>query len=306
MTTAVDDAAREIAQPAIDLEAGKRAFIKTLGAGALGAAIFGAAEGDFSAAHAQTINDTNILNFALNLEYLEASFYLFAVTGQGLSASDIGTNPGQVIGGAQVPFAIPTVAAYAMELAIQERSHVEFLRSALGGAAAPRPTIDIGDAFTMAATAAGIISPGQTFNAYANALNFLLPSYIFEDVGVTAYYGASGLIANPAYLTAAAKILAVEAYHAGTIRTTLFAMQNQQVVNDTSAISGLRSSLANSGNPNVDDYSIGTTSSPHIVLGNSQSIAFPRTTRQVLNIVYGSVNAAGGLFFPNGMNGVIR
>ena len=53
------------------------------------------------------ITDTDIFNFALNLEYLEAEFYLRAVTGSGLSAADAGTNPGTVTGGAAVPFKTP-------------------------------------------------------------------------------------------------------------------------------------------------------------------------------------------------------
>lgn len=297
----------------LDLEAGRRSFVKALGLTGVGAAVFAAAEGAaITDAAAQQINDVNILNFALNLEYLEASFYLYAVTGQGLAAADRGTNPGTVTGGRQVPFQNPVVKAYAAEIAAEERTHVQFLRSALGGSAAPMPNLDIQNAFTQAARSAGIINAdpasNSSFDPYANDTNFLLGSYIFEDVGVTAYNGASTLISNKTYLTAAAGILAVEAYHAGIIRTSLFALQNNSVSSATLAISRLRSALANNNNPNVDDYGIGDPSSPHIVISQPNGVAYARTTSQVLNIVYGRQNApgTGGLFFPTGMTGVIR
>ena len=297
----------------IDLDAGRRSFVQALGVTGVGAAVFAAAEGlAINEADAQQINDVNILNFALNLEYLEATFYLYAVTGAGLAAADRGANPGTVTGGRQVPFVNPIVKAYAAQIAGEERLHVQFLRSALGSSAAVMPNLDIQNAFTTAARAAGIINAdpasNSSFDPYANDTNFLLASYIFEDVGVTAYNGASTLISNPTYLTAAASILAVEAYHSGIIRSSLFAMQNTTVVNATLAISQLRSSLANNGNANVDDYGIGTTASPHLVLSGPGGVAFARTTSQVLNIVYGRQNApgTGGLFFPTGMTGVIR
>jgi hypothetical protein len=39
--------------------------------------------------------------------------------------------------------------------------------------------------------------------------------------------------------------------------------------------------------------------------GNN-AIAFDRTTRQVLNIMYGAANASSGLFFPAGLNDAIK
>src|SRR4028119_718598 len=177
---------------------------------------------------AGTLSDADILNFALNLEYLEAQFYAFAAFGTGLPnnlLSGVGTQ-GAATGGRQVAFSDPVVAQYAREIAIDERQHVAFLRSALGSAAVAQPAMDIGStptgAFSSAARAAGLIGAGQSFDPYANDENFLLGAFIFEDVGVTAYKGASPLITNKTFLEAAAGILAAEAYHAGLIRTTLF------------------------------------------------------------------------------------
>jgi hypothetical protein len=112
------------------------------------------------------LTDADILNFALNLEYLEAQFYSFAATGSGLPAALLtGTGTqGAVTGGRQVTFTDPQVAQHAREIAVDERQHVAFLRSALGSAAVAQPAIDIGSgatsAFSAAARAAGLIGAG--------------------------------------------------------------------------------------------------------------------------------------------------
>ena len=298
----------------------RRDFFKmAIGAAAVGATAFTLT----SKAGAQsTITDTDILNFALNLEYLEAQFYAYAANGVGLPANQLtGTGTqGATTGGAQVAFNGDTlVQAYAREIAADEAAHVAFLRTALGSAAVAQPAINIsGDAngpFTAAARLAGVVGPTETFNPYETPSGFLLAAYIFEDVGVTAYKGASPLITNKTFLQAAAGILAVEAYHAAIIRTTLYARgynpANPVELLPLAAgrISALRDSV--DGSSSLDQGIAQTTVNgqlvSNIVPTDTNGIVFSRSPQQVLNIVYLNKAAATlGGFFPAGVNGNLR
>lgn len=280
---------------------GRRGLLRNAG---LGAAIAGVAAAGFPrlarADAAPQITDVDILNFALNLEYLEAEFYLNAVFGHGLRQSQtLGTGKhGPVTGGAKVPFANKYVHAYAQEIANDESNHVNFLRSALGSSAVARPAIDLATSFTTLARAAGVVGPNGTFNPFENDETFLLGSFIFEDVGVTAYLGAAALITDKAYLTAAGGILAVEAYHAAAIREQIIA---NQLSPQADLISALRAQLSGA----QDDQGTRLNGKANLVPTDANSLAFPRTTDQVLNIVYGGGSGSGYLFFPNKLNGTI-
>ena len=283
----------------------RRQALQSLGILGAGAALnvgFG------SVALAQKDIDVDVLNFALNLEYLEAEFYLQAAFGRGLSAADTGGGPAP-IGGRKVNFKSSSLRKYAEEIAIDEERHVKFLRKALGSAAVARPQLDIGPAFAAAANAAFGKTLSPAFDPYANELFFLHGAFIFEDVGVTAYKGAARLITNKDYLEAAAGILAVEAYHAGEIRTLLYAKRNTKtpygvtVETIVQKISDLRDAA---DGPGSADQGITDGQKSNIVLADSNSIAYSRTTDQVLKIVtLGAANNKGG-FFPNGLNGAIK
>jgi hypothetical protein len=272
------------------------ATIAALGTGAL--STFAANADAFATSSSET--DTEILNFALNLEYLEAEFYTRAVFGHGI-AQDQTTGRlrnGTVTGGSQVPFKTTAIRQYAHEIAKDELSHVLFLREALGANKVAETDIDLSHSFNRLARAAGL---GNTFDPFASEENFLLGAFIFEDVGVTAYHGAAPLITNKTYLSAAAGILAVEAYHAGVIR--LLCYQNG-LADQANKISALRNQLsAAAGNPAVTDQGITLSGKANLVPADSNAIAFARTTAEVLNIVYagGKKNDFG--FFPSRMNG---
>ena len=260
-----------------------------------------------------TLGDPDVLNFALNLEYLEAQFYSYAVTGDGLPGNLLdGTGTrGAVMGGRKVTFTDPIVQQYANEIQQDEVNHVAFLRTALGTAAVAQPAIDVSvsatSAFSMAAQAAGLVPAGQAFDPYANDENFLLGAFIFEDVGVTAYKGAAPLITNKTYLEAAAGILAAEAYHAGLIRTILYrkGLDTPSLRTSTEAISTARDSLDGGNDLDQGIAMIGDQS--NIVPTDADGIAFSRSTGQVLNIVYLThLAASSGGFFPSGVNGTVR
>jgi hypothetical protein len=257
------------------IAANRRNFLKSawitglsLGTAAMIGSKFGSGMQSVKAA---SIDDADILNFALNLEYLEAEFYAMATYGTTLVKLGVinsSEETGPTTGGNKVPnFAASPMATAATALRENEIDHVVYLRAALGSNAVKKPAINL-DAL------------GYGFSSVDSWLKLARQ---FEDVGVSAYLGAAPLISNKTYLAAAGAILSTEAFHSGTIR--LGCISN-----------GVTS-------PAVDSLDIPPTPST-VYCVDKNSLAIPRTTSQVLNIVYAGGSSKGG-FYPDGMNGVI-
>jgi hypothetical protein len=273
-----------------------RRKMMTFGALSL-AGMVAAAVTEPAAQAAVAYTDADILNFALNLEYLESNFYYLAAFGTTIDkpnaasvaaggptagipiTGSVGT-AGTVSGGSMVPFTTVTVGSYATETAIEEGKHVLTLQGALGSMAVAQPAINLGTAFQTLAAAANSVTPAgnipASFSPYAADADFLVGAYIFEDVGVTAYHGAASLLTVSGNLSVAAGILGVEAYHAGLVRTTINYLDPtgaMGLVGYTQSISALRNALSQAGLLGVaptatsydnspDDYGLATFTTP--------------------------------------------
>ena len=68
------------------------------------------------------VTDTDLLNFAMNLECLEAEYYSTAINGYGLNSSTLGNGP-PAVGGLKANLS-PELIQIATELANDEINHV--------------------------------------------------------------------------------------------------------------------------------------------------------------------------------------
>jgi hypothetical protein len=255
----------------------RRGFTKALSLASAGMAAFLA---KVDSAEAATITDADIVNFALNLEYLEAEFYTVAVTGKTIDQFGIGINgngsQGATTGGGKVTFATgSTLALSASEIMEDEQEHVTLLRGAL-------------TALGLTPVAKPAINLNALGTGFESQEAFITLARAFEDVGVSAYGGAAPLIQNNAILATAARILSVEAYHAGNLRLHAALYQVPTKALDSQDI-------------------VPPPSGSQFFTDNNQGLSVVRTPGQVLSIVYGGKpNVASGGFFPAGVNGAVN
>ena len=152
-------------------------------------------------------NDLAILNYALTLEYLEATFYTEGL--KRFSSADFmqGTFYQNLVSGSQIGMDMPPsgatggglaqdVYAYLTIIRNHEQQHVRTLTAVirrLGGTP---------------------ITPPVFRFPYTNVDEFIATAAALENTGVAAYNGAIGMISSPDLVTASATIATVEARHA--------------------------------------------------------------------------------------------
>lgn len=266
----------------VDASPNRRKFLKTIGAATAAMGVISLA-GERTA-EAQSNTELAVLNFALNLEYLEAEFYTYGQYGYGIEQFGIGVsgvangnNPssgGTTTGGSKVTFSNSLVfsAAITAEIGVDERAHVALLRGFLGSLAVAKPNINLG--------ALGL--------GFGSENDYLTLARIFEDIGVSAYGGAAYLLSTPLVIQTAARILATEAQHVGTIHTQIARLNIPSPMLDGADLVPPPSGPQNQ----------------YLSINPTNGLPALRSVPQVLYLAYGSqAGVTQGGFFPSGING---
>ncbi|XP_027192138.1 ferritin-like catalase Nec2 [Cicer arietinum] len=255
--------------------------------------------------------DSDHIEFALNLEYLEAEFFLYGSSGHGLDvvAPKLAEGGPSPIGGKLAELS-PIVKDIIYQFALQEVGHLS-----------ERVPLDLSkSSFAKVMDSAFGRPLVPPFDPYANDINFLLASYVIPYVGLTGYVGANPLLQNATSRKLVGGLLGVESGQDAVIRTLLYQADNQKllvkpygvsVAEFTNRISILRNKLGHGG---LKDEGLVVSKkqgsegsvSGNILAGDKYSLSYPRTPQEILRIVYGSGNeSVTGGFYPHGGKGRI-
>lgn len=260
--------------------------------------------------------DIDWLEFPLNLEYLEAEFFLWSAFGYGLDH----VAP-ELVSGGPPPIGVekanldPLVLNVVKEFGYQEVGHLRALKKTVQGF--PRPYLNLTAAnFGNIIKAAFNTTLSPPFNPYANSVNYLLASYLIPYVGLTGYVGANAQLQSPTAKRLVAGLLGVESGQDAVIRGLLYERAFEKVApypytvaEFTDRISTLRNSLGQSGIADeglLVPLALGAEGklTGNILAGDKYSVAYARSPAQILRIVYSSGNESSpGGFYPHGASG---
>jgi Ferritin-like domain len=247
--------------------------------------------------------DISVITVGLNNEYLEAEFYLRALTGKGLSPQDTtgAGSTGTVLANATRPvtFSNLLIQSIARQLADDELAHVRDVRATFAsfGLTPPAlPMIDLVNSFQLLNTEAGL---NRHFDPLQSETDFLLASFFFEENCSSLLVGAIGALQSNALKSTVASLLGDEAAHSGFVRFGL-GQAHAQIIAEANKIAQLKQKLAAS-NTVVFQQLVNNGNLILSPVGASATVV-PLTPQQFMNNVFLSVNAQAGGFFPNGLN----
>ncbi|XP_027338977.1 desiccation-related protein PCC13-62-like [Abrus precatorius] len=262
--------------------------------------------------------DVDLLEFPLNLEYLEAEFFLFGSLGHGLDvvAPNLAQGGPPPIGAKLAKLDI-LVRDVILQFGLQEVGHLRAIKSQVRGF--PRPLLDLSStSFGKIMNSAFGRPLHPPFDPYANEINFLLASYVIPYVGLTGYVGANPKLQNATSKRLVAGLLGVESGQDAVIRALLYERRGLlvepygvSVAEFTNRISVLRNRLGKAGLkdeglvvPRVEGAEGRLTG--NILAGDKDSLAYDRTPQEILRIIYGTSNEhVPGGFYPEGASGRI-
>ncbi|PHT35793.1 Desiccation-related protein PCC13-62 [Capsicum baccatum] len=237
-------------------------------------------------------SDVDLVEFPLNLEYLESEFFLWGSLGYGLDkfAPELADSGPPPIG-AQIAKLSPLIGDVITQFGFQEVGHLRTIKDAIIGF--PRLLLNLSrESFATVMDDAFGHPLKPPFDAYANDINYLLASYVIPYVGLTGYVGANPKLQSTTAKRLVAGLLEVESEF-------------------TNRISKLRNKLGRHG---VKDEGLNVKPKVgaegrikgNVLAGDKYSMAYDRTPKEILRIVYGSGkdNKHGG-FYPKGAEGRI-
>lgn len=261
----------------------RRSILKKLG---MVAAVTGAA----AASRTQVLEAqssivmTDLLQFTLNLEYLESEFYTMATEGKTIEELGVPVDgqgsPGATVGGRRIRFTRLKRFSreIAFELAENERAHVLLFRNTL---------LQLG-VTPVAKPAINLEPTGTEFN---DEVSFVIAARRFEELGSSLGAGAAAnpLINKSPFIATLGRLIGVEAQHVGNLRLQIAELDIPLAPLDGADIVPPPSSGGQA-------FSV-----------NESGLTATRTPGQVLYHAYGELaDATAGGFYPNGVNGVIN
>ncbi|EXB40839.1 hypothetical protein L484_009084 [Morus notabilis] len=263
-------------------------------------------------------NDSDRIEFALNLEFLEAQLFLCAATGKGLDSINKSLAKGGPPSiGCEKANLDDLVYRITEEFAYQEVGHIRAIVDEVGGF--PRPLINISrETFAEIFDRAVGYPLKPPFDPYKNSLNFLLTIYLIPYVGLVGYVGAIPNLESKSSRRLVAKLLGVESGQDAVIRALLYERGKEEVYpykitveQFTIAISSLFDELATCGIKDEGlrvplELGAENRTTSNILSADVYSLSYARTETEILRTIYGTGDESKpGGFFPRGANGNI-